>query len=55
MFTCANQFSEEHTSVARKPRQKRQQPVSILVGDFDLEKHLERNRRIASNKAKSIQ
>jgi len=34
---------------------KRSNKVSILVEDFDIEKHLERNRRITSNKAKTIQ
>ena len=36
-------------------RKKRSNNVSILVEDFDIEKHLERNRRITSNKAKTIQ
>ena len=36
-------------------RRKRSNNVSILVDDFDIEKHLERNRRITSNKAKTIQ
>ena len=36
-------------------RRKRSNNVSILVEDFDIEKHLERNRRITSNKAKTIQ
>ena len=34
---------------------KRSNKVSILVEDFDIEKHLERNRRITNNKAKTIQ
>ena len=36
-------------------RRKRSQRVSILVEDFDIEKHIERNRRMTSNKAKTIQ
>ena len=41
--------------VDKSSRRKRSNNVSILVEDFDIEKHLERNRRITSNKAKTIQ
>ena len=44
-------FADGEKSSGRKRGNK----VSILVEDFDIEKHLERNRRITSNKAKTIQ
>ena len=46
---------DSFADVDKSGRRKRSNNVSILVEDFDIEKHLERNRRITSNKAKTIQ
>lgn len=55
LLSTPKKADDTFAEVDKGGRRKRSNNVSILVEDFDIEKHLERNRRITSNKAKTIQ